>query len=214
AETYAMAILWALVAWSQQPARDWQAAIAIFAMAVVLCWPVWLPVPALTAAVIMFARADLPLRTRAIALSGAFAPAVVVMVVHSVTHTASTGILSSGGDTVVPSIRLFGWPFLVLTAVGLAIGVRRHRATLAILVFAAACLAQIAGLTALQRSLHASNPYLAYKTVHLLVYPLLILAAIAVDAAWAALTGMARGAWARVAAWSLPMLLLVALSRT
>src|SRR6185436_5390627 len=76
------------------------------------------------------------------------------------------------------------------------------------------CLAQIAGLTALQRSLHASNPYLAYKTVHLLVYPLVILAAIAVDAAWAALTGMARGAWARVAAWSLPMLLLVALSRT
>jgi hypothetical protein len=213
-ETYAIAILWAVVAWHQRPERVWPAAIAIFAIAVVLCWPVWLPVPALTAAVVMLRCRGLSLRDRAVDVVLATLPAVVVMVIYSLTHTASTGILSSGGETVEPSARAFGWPFLALAGAGILLGLRRHRSMLAVLVFGGACLAQIAGLTVVQRSLGASNPYLAYKTVHLLIYPLVLCGAIALDAGWESVIGRLRGRWLRPAAWAPPIAIVILLLET
>jgi hypothetical protein len=95
---------------------------------------------------------------------------------------------------------LFGWPFLALTGIGALLAVRRHGAWLAVLAFGAACLAQIAALFALQAYLGASNFYLPFKTVHLLVYAMILLASLPL--------GPLAEALPRRLAWALPALVL------
>ncbi len=214
AETFAVAMLWTLVAWHQQLSRTWLALFGVFGVAVALCWPVWLPAPMIAMALTVVVRRDRSPGERLVDLAVAAAPALAVMVVYAATHAASAAVLSSGGSTLVPRVTLFGWPFLVLAAAGGLIAIARRVALAPICWFTLACLAQIAGLVVLQRALGASNYYLAYKTVHLLVYPATIYAAIALAAAWQLIWGALP--WlrkARVAGLALPVLVIAWLAR-
>jgi hypothetical protein len=214
AETFAIAMLWVLVVWFQQPSRWLLVWFSIFGIAVVLCWPVLLPAPAVAFAIVVLWRGSGTLRDRLRDLSVALAPIAAVALVYTATHTKSAVILSSGGSTVVPAVSLFGWPFLALVAAGAILAVRRADTVAPVLAFVAACLAQIAALVALQLYLRSSNLYLASKSVHLLTCGLVLLAGIAIESGWHTLVRVIRASWHRRVAWALPMLVALAIART
>lgn len=197
-ETFAVAMFWALVVWNDRPSATWLAVCAACGIAVVLCWPVWLPAPALALTLVVLVHPGRAARERAQDLALALGPIAIAVIAYAAAHAGSAGILSSGGSTVVPAVRLFGWPFLALATGGLVAAARPQPGdsrsglswlavptrTLPLWAFGAACLAQIAALVALQRALGATNLYLAHKTVHLLVDVMIVFAALALEAAW------------------------------
>jgi hypothetical protein len=157
------------------------------------------------------------LRRRGTDLALALGPVALVVAAFMAARAGSAGILSSGGDVLTPAVALFGWPFLALTIVGTGAAVRRWRAMLPLVVFTAACLLQVAGLIVLQHLLRATNYYLGFKTVHLLVYAMVMLAGLGLAAAWRWLSSAAPQAWrtspAR-AAWVVPAMVVAALLRS
>ncbi|HEV3484902.1 MAG TPA: hypothetical protein VG106_05810, partial [Vicinamibacterales bacterium] len=180
AELFAVAILWALVAFHRQPSPAPLGFIGVFASALVLAWPVYFPAVALAVAAVLLFRWWLGAR-RVTAIVGdlaiALGPAAIVVTMFSVRHAGSAGILRSGGSVIVPGIDVFGWAFLFLAVGGTVLALRRWRRHLPVLAFAVGCTLQIAALAAAQAWLGATNLYLANKTVFLLVYPLAMLAA-------------------------------------
>lgn len=214
AETFAVAMLWATVAWHQQPSRRSLALFAIFGIGVVLCWPVMLPAPALALAMVVVWRRWPAFRATIGDLAVALGPIAAVLLIYSAAHRKAAGILSSGGSTVEPAAGLFGWPFLVLTTAGIVVAVRRPQTAGPVVAFVAACLVQILGLAALQLYLHATNLYLASKSVHLLAYGLVLCAAIALESGWRALTDWLPSTWRHGVGWTLPVLVAVAIARS
>ena len=186
AETFAVAALWAILAWHQRPSRTLLALASLFLVAVVLSWPVYFPVPALAFVIVVALRwhDGRPVESTLADVLLALGPAVVTIATFAGRHPSSAGILRSGGSVLVPSVGVFGWPFVVFAAMGAVIVMRRLRTTAPIVAFAAAALAQIGALAVLQSRLGATNLYLANKTVFLLVSPAVIVAALAVDTIW------------------------------
>jgi hypothetical protein len=184
AETFAVAMVWCAVVWHQRGGRRWLVLFSVFGIAVMLCWPVWLPAPALMLAIVVLADRTAAWRTRVVNLLIAGAPIATVAAIYSATHTKSASVLASGGSTLEPSAAILPWVFVCLAAAGTAIAIVRRDTSIVILAFLSACAIEIAGLVVLQRALGASNFYLAYKTVHLVVYAGVVLAAIALEALW------------------------------
>jgi hypothetical protein len=217
AETFAVAMLWTLVVWYQQPARRWLVLFAASGIGVALSWPVFVPPPALALLVLGWPRRAQGARRQLVDLGIGLGPIGLVVIAFAASRSESAGILASGGDVLAPWPTLFGWPLLVLMAAGIGLAVHRHREHRPLLVFSAACLAQVVGLVALQHLLRATNYYLGFKTVHLLVYPLVVFAAIGLALGWRGVLGLvppvARRAVAH-AAWALPIALVVLLGRT
>jgi hypothetical protein len=168
------------------------------------------------------------LRQRAQDLVLGLGPIAIALVVYSASHAGSAGILSSGGSTVVPGVSLFGWAFLFLLACGLVAGVRPQDGdaqsglsglrvptrVVPLLAFGAACLAQIAGLVALQRALGATNFYLAHKTFHLLVDVMVILAALGLEAVWHAIRRAIPVLGRHSLEWGLPLVVALSILRS
>lgn len=216
AETFAIAMLWAAVAWHQAPSRSLLAAAAALGVAIALCWPVFLPPPALALAFAIVSRRDRSWPERIGDGATAALPIAAVVVVHAVTHASGVSMLASGGSVLTPSIALFGWIFLGLAAAGIVLAIVRARETAPLLAFAAVCPVQILALAVLQRRLHATNVYLAFKTVHLFVYALALFAALGMDAcARTAMAPLARRArWTTGIMALLPLVVLAGLTRT
>ncbi len=215
-ETFAVAMLWVLVVWHQQRARRWLVLFAACGVGVTLSWPVLLPVP-VAAFLVVAAGRHHSVRARASDATIALGPIACVVAAFATARSESAGILSSGGDVLVPSPSLFGWPLLALVIVGAWVTARRPRAYLPLLAYAGACTLQIVGLIFLQHLLQATNYYLGFKTVHLLVYPLVVFAALGLAAGVAQVAGLAPSAWRTVlgrAAWALPVVVVVLLART
>lgn len=213
-ESFAVAMLWTLVAWHGHPDRRWLALAAIAGIGVVLTWPVFLPAPALALMALIVFRPSRSLRQRAGDLAVALGPVAIVTGAFVTKGAGSAGILSSGGDVLVPAVALFGWPFLALTGVGLLVTLRHGGRHAPISVFVAACVLQVTTLIVAQHLLRATNYYLGFKTVHLLVYGLVILAAIGLAAVWrwiAATAPPARQIALGRAVWLVPLVMLGAL---
>jgi hypothetical protein len=206
AEAFAIGMLWAAVLWNERPTLGAATLAGLCGAATVLCWPVLLPPPAAGVLASMTVHHSVPRTTRIWHACAALAPGGVVLAVYTAMHASSAGILSSGGSVLTPSARLFGWPLLALTAVGVGLAIRRSAAWLPVLAFAAACVAQIAALVVVQAYLHATNFYLAFKTMHLLVYAIVAFAALPLHA----ITARRRS---RVV-WLVPLLVLFWISRT
>jgi hypothetical protein len=79
-------------------------------------------------------------------------------------------MITAKGAVLQPSVAALGWPLLVLTVVGLG-GALFNGGVLPVVAFAAGCLAQMFVLFALDA------PYMAFKTLHLFIYPLAVLGA-------------------------------------
>jgi hypothetical protein len=198
AETFAVTMVWCAVVWHQQGGRRWLVVFGIFGIAVMLSWPVWLPAPALMLAIVVLADRTARWSTRVLNLLIAGAPIATVAAIYSATHTKSASVLASGGSTLEPSAAILPWVFVCLAAAGAAIAIVRRDTTVVILAFLAACAIEIIGLVVLQRALGASNFYLAYKTVHLVVYGAVVLGAVALEGLWHVCRQLAvpdRGVW-------------------
>lgn len=189
AQTFAVGMLWGMVAWHQEPSRPLLALAGVFGVGVVLCWPVYFPAASLAvgfAVAIAYFRRERRLRASIVDLSIAVGPAAIAVVIFSARHASSAGILQSGGAVLVPSVAAFRRPFLVIAAAGLVVALRHARTTAPVLAFAAACAVQIAALAVAQTMLGATNLYLANKTVFLLVVPLTVMGGLALGAIFGA----------------------------
>lgn len=216
-EAFAIAMWWALVVWRQSADHRWLVLASMSGVGVVLTWPVFVTVPALTAVVLILARLTDTRRQRIAHLMVGLGPAACVATLFAATRSGSAGILASGGSVLTPAVELFGLPLLLLSAAGLTAAITRPRSYLAVAVFPAVCLLQVAALVALQHQLGATNYYLGFKTMHLLVYGMVTLAGIGLAIIWRAMADLARADWrtqADRAAWVVPVLVVVALLRS
>jgi hypothetical protein len=181
AETFAVAGWWALVAWDARPSKAVLAVFALCGAATFLTWPIWIGPLLLTFAVLVAVRPGLRVAERAIALALGAGPVAVVAAAYLVGRFAWTGIVKTSGAVQVPSPASIGWTLTILAAAGLVLAgrERRVRATTAAL---GAIALQAGALYLVAKSNGADTPYMAYKMAYLAVYPLAVLAALAIDA--------------------------------
>ena len=219
AELFAVAMWWGLVVWDQQTGRAVSAFIGLAGAAVFLTWPIVIGPPMVLLAALVLLPQPVRFSTRLIDALAATAPILIVAWVFSMERPEMMRIAAVGGEAVSPTVQAYGWPFLVLSTVGIliaTIGVvtTRTNRTLSIMTFAIG--AQSAGLYVAARS-QANMPYMAMKMFYMLLYP----QAIGVAVAMGGLLSVARRiAPSRIAAevfgrlaWVLPVLFLTVITR-
>ncbi len=206
-ELFALAMLWALVAWNDRP---WFGPLAFFSLCgigVWLTWPVWLAAPVLSLAGLLLLRRDVSLPRRAAVFALTLLPIAVVAAVYTAGRVGDLAILAAEGGVTEPSVEAFGWPLLLLTLVGMVLSARRV-AMRPVWLFAAVLLLQVAAFAALDTLHHVQTYYQTYKTFYLLVYPLGLFAAVGLGRLWQ----MAAERWPRASIPLAAALPLVALA--
>lgn len=205
AETLAIAALWALVDWYQQPRPAPLAFFSLCCAVTLLTWPTWLPILLITAVALVVSRTDLTLSRRGVLLSWALLPFAVIAVLYfAVGYRGDQGVLTNEGSILKPTLAAYGWPLLALMVVGMLVNLRNRR-TLPLWVFSGATVVVLAGLWALALNGRVAY-YIAYKMLYLLQYPIAIFVALALGALWAWLGGVTPPALQR--AWS-PLSILI-----
>lgn len=210
-ETFAIAMLWALLVWDTRPARWLLGFFALSGIGVWLAWPVWLSVPSLALGALILLRQDMGLRAKAKALAYAFAPIAVFVALYSAGRVGAVSILQAEGAILRPSLATLGWPFLLLVVIGIAVSLRR-RAVLPLHLFTAAGALQLLAFFAFDRYHQVESYYQTIKMLYLLLYPMLVYAALAFDALWQLPTRWLSPPWRarwRAASVVLPVLVLV-----
>jgi len=208
-ETFAMAMVLAIVNWTRAGRQRELWLAAVCAAGVFLSWPVWLG-PALAAAGVAIAFAALPVRARVMAMTIVIAPMACFAVLHASTHAAGAAIIGSSGAVTRPSLANIGVGFAALGAIGLVLGVRLAAARPVAVLFAAVLLQGLA-LGALDWRAGSTSFYMPLKMVYLAVLPCAVLGALALAAASA--TVASRVPRASRAAALLPFVLAVLLAR-
>jgi hypothetical protein len=177
AEMFAAGMLLAVVWWARNGARIWLIVFAACASAAFLAWPVWVPCAMLALFVsVLIRRPAIADGLRDLAI--AFAPIVVVSVLHVSTHQGGASILGSAGTVTIPSSQVFGATFVGLACAGALMALRTVAAR-TVLVFACAVALQAVALAVLNQLAGSSSLYLPYKMIYLLVLPAAVLAAYA-----------------------------------
>jgi hypothetical protein len=213
AESFAIAMWWALVVWDQRPAMPAMALFAIGGVAVFLTWPVWIGPLLIVLPLFVWFRPGLPVRERFLHLLLGVGPIAAVAALYIAGRLAWVGYVRAGGAVVQPSTSEFGWAIPLLSAIGLGLlaARRRGRATAAL---AAALGVQALVLFKLNEGHGPGSSYMALKMVYLAVYPLAVAAAVALAAVLATLVrwgGAGRRGGMRMA-WTLVVLLSLAIA--
>ena len=106
-------------------------------------------------------------------------PLAVIGVIHSWNRWGWMVIVRTSGAVLHPSLESLGWllPLLALGGALVALSDRRTRITVAMLLVIGL---QAATLFAVAKAQGAPTPYMAFKMVYLAIYPMAVLAAIAV----------------------------------
>src|SRR5207302_5435982 len=107
-----------------------------------------------------------------------------VAAIYFAGRIAMVAIVATRGGAPRPWPRIVGWPFLIASAVGLAIAAVRRR-TRILVVLVAAIAVQAAAFYVLATRNGADTPYMALKMVYLAIYPLAVCGALALAAAFA-----------------------------
>jgi len=219
AELFAVAMWWALTLWDVRPSSAAAILFGIAGMATFLSWPVWIGPPVLALLVMMLLRGDVPLIDRARFAALALAPIVAVALLHALGRIAAVGIAGTGGAVFRPTLSRLGWPFVVLSLVGMALALRNARYRTTTLLLAAIALQSLC-LLAVARASHADSPYLAIKMIHLALYPLAACAALALATLWQTVSRMEflprtgrQAQHASLMAWGLVAIAAVVLGR-
>jgi hypothetical protein len=195
-ESFAITMLWALLAWARQPAVWHMAVFGISAAAAFLTWPMWVG-PLLVALGLTLIASSLPLRSRIEHALVAGTPLLVVAVLHTVGRLGAAAIVGTSG-AVAPALPPLAWAVVILTPIGAAFAFRR--ATIRPLAWVVAALAlQTGALWFVARANAAATPYMAIKMSYLGVY-------VAAAAAVVAVATMTRRA---LVLWTLAVLLCV-----
>ncbi|MFN8475430.1 MAG: hypothetical protein U0822_24815 [Anaerolineae bacterium] len=182
-ELFALAMLWALIAWNDRP---WFGPLAFFSLcgvAVWLTWPVWLPVPTLTLAGLLLLRRDLSLWRRAAIFGLTMLPVAIVAAAYTVGRANQLVILAAEGGVTQASVEVFGWPLLILAAAGMVVS-RQRTNMRAVWFYTGALLAQTVALAVLDTVHQVETYYQTYKMFYLLVYPLGLFATVGLTSLW------------------------------
>ena len=174
-ETFAIAMLLAVVSWAQTRERRYLWMFAFLGVGTFLAWPVWIGPPILTLAATMVLGED---RRGARALEAVIAigPIVAVGAVHLALHAGGAAIIGSSGAVTRPSVPAFGAWFLVLAAGGAILAVR-EAAVRPVAAFLAATLLQAAVLAALDLRVGSTSFYMPFKMMYLAILPGAVLGA-------------------------------------
>ena len=184
-ELFAVGMGWALTVWDQRPRVDAAFFYALAGAAAFLTWPIFIGPPLVTLAILVALKDELSVWRRLRFVLLAAGPAVTVAVMHSAGRLGWFFIVRTTAAVTAPSIAAVGWTFLILSTAGVALGVtvRRARATVLLLV---AIFAQSLVLFVMAKGAGADTPYMARKMAYLAIYPLAVLAALALERAWMA----------------------------
>jgi hypothetical protein len=218
AETFAVAMWWAVVVWDQQRGMTAAWLLGLAGAAAFLCWPVWVGPPLVAFALIVLVRFDAGFRARVASLAAAVVPLAIVGAIHANGRVATVSILQTGGASFDWAATRFGWFLVIASAVGLLMTTRRREAR-ATAVVLGATLAQAAALFIVARESGADSPYMARKMAHLAVLPMAALAALPLAALHGgparAIRAVTRSSTAptRLTAWIGAILLIAVVAR-
>jgi hypothetical protein len=180
---FAVAAWWALTAWEDLPVAALASLIAIFLSATFLSWPIWIGPPLfvfLAMSLNSRAGADVPpfRRSRLWHLLIVVLPLVVVFLLHSWDRWGWMVIVRTSGAVLHPSFSSLGWLLPLMAAIGVicALSDRRSRVTVVLLLVIAL---QALTLFIIAKAQGADTPYMAFKMVYLAIYPMAVLAALA-----------------------------------
>jgi hypothetical protein len=183
---FAVAMWWAIAAWDDRPSMGGAAVVAICLAAVFLSWPIWLG-PPLLLFLALLPRRDLPASDRMRQLAIVVGPLLAIALMHAWQRWGWMVIVRTSGAVLHPSFDSVGVTLPLLGIAGVIIGMadRRTRVTV-VLLFVIAL--QALTLFIIAKAQGADTPYMAFKMVYLAIYPLAVLAALALSR----LTGAAR----------------------
>lgn len=185
---FAIAAWWSIAAWDDQRVRrnggddgsstPLAGVIAILLGATFLSWPMWIG-PPLLVFLGLIRREHVPSVRRRRHLAIVIAPLLAIFLLHSWDRWGWMAILRTSGAVLQPSTDSIGWllPVLAVTGGLAAMADRRSRIAVG---FAAAIILQALTLFVIARSQGAETPYLALKMTYLLIYPIAVLAALAI----------------------------------
>jgi hypothetical protein len=214
AELFAVAMLWALISWDQEQRRWLMALTGLLGAALFLTWPILIGPPLVVLGLLVvfsgFGRgrpsgrpAMDEVREKFVDAMVAVVPIAIVAGLFSIGRLDYVVIAGTGGQVVTPSARAYGWAFLVLSTLGVAVAtvdLKVRTRTLAL--FAGAILLQAAALYLFARS-RSNDPYMARKMFYMLLYPQAVGVAIAVGAVWRVLVGAKGPDVLKVIPWAM-----------
>jgi hypothetical protein len=171
AELFAVAMLWAMVVWSQRPSV-WSVAIfGLAGMATFLTWPMWIGPMLVALTLVMLVHRETPPAMKGRHFVIAVAPVLVVAAIHLAGRTAALSIVATSGAVPQPSLASIGWVLPLLAVPGLVVATKTPAGRV-IAALALGLAAQAGALWFLARQSGATTPYMALKMGHLAVYPL------------------------------------------
>jgi hypothetical protein len=174
AEMFAVGMLWAALAWDDQPSTLVAGFFAVMGMGTFLTWPMSVgpSIVAFTAAALTHESLDVRGRARHLAM--ALTPIAVFAIVHAVGRLGWPVIAGTDGGVIRPIPTLLGWPLLVTGTVGAILATRRRSSRVPLLLMLSmVVLAITLDFGAASRA--ANLPSMASKMIYLLVYPLAVL---------------------------------------
>jgi hypothetical protein len=210
-ECFAIAMFWTLTIWDQDQGRWSMAVTGLFGAALFLTWPILIGPPLVVLGLLVVlppSRTEVRLKpdttyttglvARTVDATIAVLPIAVVAGLFSLGRMDYVVIAGTGGEVVTPMVRAYGWVFLGLSSVGIAISVAKMIADLkvrttsrTVALFAGAILLQAGALYLFARS-RGNDPYMARKMFYMLLYPQAIGVALAVGTFWRVLRGPAE----------------------
>jgi hypothetical protein len=170
ATLFAVAAWWALVVWDDARSTISAIIFSIFLVAVFLTWPVF----AGPLIVVFIALAWQTWRPLTIGIG----PLVIFAAIHIAGRWGWLGMVRTSGAVLRPGWGSMGWLLPLLTLVGLLV-IRRNRRARVTIVFLLVIALQAVTLFVLAKSQGADTPYMAFKMVYLAIYPMSVLAAVA-----------------------------------
>jgi hypothetical protein len=195
AEVFACGMWWTLVVWDERPSRTTMALFAMAGAATFIIWPTWIGPLIISLVALVTFREGLSLKERLMHLTCALAPIGVVAAIHMAGRLRGLVFATTSGAVIQPSAGVFGRTFLVLSVVGLCLAATRREGRATTLLVGAIA-AQAVVLFVLATSRGADTPYMAYKMIYLLIYPLAAAASLAIAEVWRILARLSNGALA------------------
>src|SRR5262245_538725 len=213
AELFGVGMLWTLIFWDQENRRWSMALTGLLGAALFLTWPILIGPPLVVLGSLVVFSAVGRGRPSAFAQSAsadrrsfsggwsgrpamdevrkkfvdamiAVVPIAIVAGLFSIGRMDYVVIAGTGGQVVTPSVRAYGWAFLIVSTLGLAVAtvdLKVRTKTLAL--FAGAILLQAGALYLFARS-RSNDPYMARKMFYMLLYPQAVCVPVAVGAVW------------------------------
>ena len=201
----------ALVLWERRPSAVAAALFGIAGVGVFLTWPVWIGPPVLVLVGLAVTRGGGPRATRWCYLAAALGPIALVAALHAAGRGESVAIVQTGGAAFWPSAARVGVPLLLLATAGIVAALRSGSGRVTVVLLAAIALQGLA-LFVVARVSGADSPYMALKMPHLAIYPMAVLAALALASGWRLFERVVAAAvpdrslprvWASVLVWLL-----------